>query len=60
MVYSKRGLKVIREEVLVLLVIELSRFVNISSTIGNLGCEISSFSGGVLKLKGLNLIVKLE
>jgi len=59
-VYSKRGLKVIREEVLVLLVIELSRFVNISSTTGNLGYEISSFSGGVLKLKGLNLIVKLE
>ena len=45
MVYSKRGSEVIREEVLGLLVIE-SRVVNISSVIGNLGCEISRFLEG--------------
>ena len=44
-VRSKRGSEVIREEVLVLLVIE-SRFVNISSIIGNLGYEISRFPEG--------------
>ena len=42
MVRSKRGLEVIREEVLDLLVIE-SRFVNISTIIGNLGYKISRF-----------------
>ena len=51
MVYSKRGSKVIRKEVLVLLVIE-SRVINISSIIGNLGYEISRFPEGFLKLKG--------
>ena len=45
MVRSKRGLEVIREEVLDLLVIE-SRFVNISSVIRNLGYEISRFLEG--------------
>ena len=45
MVYSKRGSEVIREEVLDLLVME-SRFVNISSVIGNLGYEISRFPEG--------------
>jgi hypothetical protein len=46
MVRSKRGLEVIREEVLGLLVIELSRFVNILPVIGNLGYEISRFPEG--------------
>ena len=46
MIRSKRGLEVIREEVLGLLVMESSRFVNISSTIGNLGYEISRFPEG--------------
>ena len=45
MVRSKSVLKVIREEVLVLLVIE-SRVINISSIIRNLGCEISRFPEG--------------
>ena len=45
MVRSKRGSEVIREEVLDLLVIE-SRFVNISTMIGNLGYKISRFLEG--------------
>jgi len=45
MIYSKRGLEVIRKEVLDLLVIE-SRFVNISTIIGNLGYKISRFLEG--------------
>ena len=46
MVHSKRGSEVICEEVLDLLVIE-SRFINISSIIGNLGYEISRFPEGL-------------